>query len=124
MRLVRFGPIGRERPGLLQNDQVVDLVSIFPDIPDIGERFFRDGWLAKIGSVSSAEAVAFERLGCPIRKPGKIICLGKNYREHAEEGGFDVPEKPLLFAKATNTLNGPTDPILLPRSSGQIDWEV
>jgi 2-keto-4-pentenoate hydratase/2-oxohepta-3-ene-1,7-dioic acid hydratase in catechol pathway len=50
--------------------------------------------------------------------------LGKNYREHAREGGFDLPEKPLLFAKAPNTLNGPTDPILLPRSCGQIDWEV
>lgn len=124
MRLVRFGPIGRERPGLVQNDKVVDLGSVFPDIPDIGERFFRDGWLAKISSISAAEAVPFERLGCPVRKPGKIICLGKNYREHAEEGGFDVPETPLLFAKATNTLNGPNDPILLPRSSGQIDWEV
>ena len=124
MRLVRFGPVGRERPGLLLKDRVVDLVSIFPDIPDIGETFFRDGWLKKVSSVSTGDTTSYERLGCPIQKPSKIICLGKNYREHAQEGGFDLPEKPLLFAKAPNTLNGPRDPILLPRSSGQVDWEV
>jgi 2-keto-4-pentenoate hydratase/2-oxohepta-3-ene-1,7-dioic acid hydratase in catechol pathway len=124
MRLVRFGPAGRERPGLLQKDQFVDLTSVFPDIPDIGETFFRDGWLEKVGNVSVGSGTSTERLGCPIQRPGKIICLGKNYREHAREGGFDLPEKPLLFAKAPNTLNGPTDPILLPRSCGQIDWEV
>ena len=124
MRLVRFGPAGSERPGLLQQEQVVDLTSVFADIPDIGERFFRDGWLEKVRSVSAGESAPPERLGCPIHKPGKIICLGKNYLEHAREGGFDLPEKPLLFCKAPNTLTGPTDPILLPRSSGQIDWEV
>jgi 2-keto-4-pentenoate hydratase/2-oxohepta-3-ene-1,7-dioic acid hydratase in catechol pathway len=124
MRLVRFGKAGRERPGLLQKDQVVDLTSVFPDIPDIGETFFRDGWLEKVGNISAGSGAPIERLGPPIQRPGKIICLGKNYREHAREGGFDLPEKPLLFAKAPNTLNGPTDPILLPRSCGQIDWEV
>lgn len=124
MRLVRFGSSGRERPGLLLEDRVVDLTSIFPDIPDIGEAFFRNGWLPKVGNASAGGGVPFERLGCPVHRPGKIICLGKNYREHAREGGFDLPEKPLLFAKTPNTLNGPADPILLPRSCGQIDWEV
>ena len=124
MRLVRFGPAGKERPGLLQQEQVVDLTSMFADIPDIGERFFRDGWLEKVRSVSAGASAPAERLGCPIHRPGKIICLGKNYLEHAREGGFDLPEKPLLFCKAPNALNGPSDPILLPRSSGQIDWEV
>lgn len=124
MRLVRFGPAGKERPGLLQGDQVVDLTSIFPDIPDIGESFFRDGWLEKVSSVSKSTAVACERLGCPIRKPGKLICLGINYREHSREGGFKQPENPLLFAKLPSALTGPRDPILLPRGSGQIDWEV
>ncbi len=124
MRLVRFGPVGRERPGLLLKDRVADLVSIFPDIPDIGETFFRDGWLEKVGSVSAGDTLPYERLGCPIRKPSKIICLGINYQEHTREGGFDQPEKPLLFAKSPNALNGPRDPILLPRSSGQVDWEV
>ena len=124
MRWVRFGPAGREKPGLLQQDRVVDLVSIFPDIPDVGETFFRDGWLQKVRGISVGEGAPAERLGCPIHKPGKIICLGKNYLEHAREGGFELPEKPLLFCKAPNALNGPADPILLPQSSGQIDWEV
>ena len=124
MRLVRFGPAGEERPGLLQQDRVVDLRSVFADIPDIGESFFRDGWLAKVSSAADNDGVSYERLGCPICKPGKIICLGKNYLEHAKEGGFDLPEKPLLFAKAPTTLNGPADPILLPRSCSQVDWEV
>ncbi|MBW2179599.1 MAG: fumarylacetoacetate hydrolase family protein, partial [Deltaproteobacteria bacterium] len=56
--------------------------------------------------------------------PSKIICLGKNYVEHAKEGGMDVPEKPLLFCKTPNTLCGPHDPIVLPTGSGQVDWEV
>ncbi len=124
MRLVQFGPAGEERPGLLKHDRVVDLRSVFADIPDIGESFFRDGWLAKVSSAAGSEGVPYQRLGCPICKPGKIICLGKNYLEHAKEGGFDLPEKPLLFAKAPTTLNGPTDPILLPRSCSQVDWEV
>jgi 2-keto-4-pentenoate hydratase/2-oxohepta-3-ene-1,7-dioic acid hydratase in catechol pathway len=63
-------------------------------------------------------------LGCPIQHPSKIICLGKNYAEHAKEGGFDQPERPLLFCKGPNALNGPYDPILLPHGSGNIDWEV
>jgi 2-keto-4-pentenoate hydratase/2-oxohepta-3-ene-1,7-dioic acid hydratase in catechol pathway len=64
------------------------------------------------------------RIGCPINRTSKIICLGKNYSEHAKEGGFNQPEKPLLFSKTPNTLNGPFDPIILPRSSKQVDWEV
>ena len=64
------------------------------------------------------------RLGPPVARPPKIICLGKNYPEHAREGGFDMPKAPLLFSKTPNALNGPFDPVLLPRSSDQIDWEV
>ena len=60
----------------------------------------------------------------PICRPSKIICLGINYADHTKEGGFEKPDKPQLFCKSSNTLNGPYDPILLPRSCGQIDWEV
>jgi 2-keto-4-pentenoate hydratase/2-oxohepta-3-ene-1,7-dioic acid hydratase in catechol pathway len=124
MRLVRFGPKGSEKPGLLRDDGVVDLRRIFPDIPDIGEAFFRGNWPRKIGSVSQTDRKLDERLGCPIKQPSKIICLGRNYAEHAKEGGSEKPEKPLLFGKSPNALNGPYDPILLPKSCGQIDWEV
>jgi 2-keto-4-pentenoate hydratase/2-oxohepta-3-ene-1,7-dioic acid hydratase in catechol pathway len=64
------------------------------------------------------------RLGPPLARPSKIICLGKNYAEHAREGGFETPPAPLLFCKSPNALNGPNDPVLLPQSSGQVDWEV
>ena len=64
------------------------------------------------------------RIGCPIHKPSKIICLGKNYRAHAMETGMDVPERPLLFSKSHNALTGPFDPILMPESSSKVDWEV
>ena len=124
MRLVRFGEKDHEKPGLLQNDHVVDLRSIFPDIPDIGYTFFRDGWLEKVRDVGETGEKWNGRLGNPVHNPSKIICLGKNYAEHAQEGGFDTPDTPILFAKTPNTLNGPFDPVILPQSSRQVDWEV
>jgi 2-keto-4-pentenoate hydratase/2-oxohepta-3-ene-1,7-dioic acid hydratase in catechol pathway len=124
MRLVRFGEKDHEKPGLLQNDHVVDLRSLFPDIPDIGYTFFRDGWPEKVRDVGETGEKWNGRLGSPVHNPSKIICLGKNYAEHAQEGGFDKPEQPILFAKTPNTLNGPYDPVILPQSSVQVDWEV
>ncbi len=124
MRLIRFGPPGMERPGLLKADGIVDLRSVYADIPDIGEQFFEEGWLDKLTG-ADLEAKPMEvRYGPPVCRPQKIICLGKNYEEHAKEGGFDLPEAPLLFCKTPNALNGPHDPILLPKSSDQVDWEV
>jgi 2,4-diketo-3-deoxy-L-fuconate hydrolase len=124
MRLIRYGVPGHERPGIWSEDGIVDLRAIFPTIPDIGEAFFAEGWLEKAGSVNAAPQKMDVRLGPPVARPSKIICLGKNYPEHAREGGFDMPEAPLLFCKTPNALNGPFDPVLLPRSSDQIDWEV
>lgn len=124
MRLIRFGNRGQEKPGLWKEGAIVDLREIFPDIPDIGEPFFRGGWLEKVATIADAGQKMDVRIAPPIHAPSKIICLGKNYVEHAKEGGFDQPQRPLLFCKTANTLNGPFDPIILPRSSGQVDWEV
>jgi 2-keto-4-pentenoate hydratase/2-oxohepta-3-ene-1,7-dioic acid hydratase in catechol pathway len=125
MKLIRFGAKGEESPGLLNsNNTVVDLKRLFPEIPDIGEEFFRNGWLDKVSSVDDPGQQMDVRIGCPVCRPSKIICLGKNYAEHAREGGFDSPGKPLIFCKSPNTLNGPFDHVLLPQSSGQVDWEV
>ena len=124
MRLVRFGNPGDERPGLLQDDGIVDLRALFPEIPDIGERFFADDWLERLAGLNAAGRRMEVRLGPPVARPGKIICLGKNYAEHAKEGGFEMPSAPLLFCKTGNALNGPFDPVQMPRSAGQIDWEV
>ncbi len=124
MRLIRFGAVGREKPGLWQDGKIVDLRAIFPEIPDIGERFFKDGWLQRIEEVEDPGKKMDVRLGCPLCRPSKIICLGLNYLDHKEESGFEKPQKPLLFCKTPNALAGPFDPILLPRSCDQIDWEV
>jgi 2,4-diketo-3-deoxy-L-fuconate hydrolase len=124
MKLVRFGEKGKEKPGLYKDGNVVDLRKLLPEIPDIGERFFRENWLEKIAGVEEPGQKIKDRIGCPIHKPSKIICLGKNYAEHAKEGGFENPDRPLIFCKTLNTLNGPFDPITLPKSSGKIDWEV
>jgi 2,4-diketo-3-deoxy-L-fuconate hydrolase len=124
MNIIRFGPKGEEKPGLLKKDRIVNLRRIFPDIPDIGESFFRAGWLKKISTISDPGEKLDVRQGCPVHRPSKIICLGINYMEHKTESGLDVPTRPLLFCKTPNTQNGPFDPIVLPRGSGKIDWEV
>lgn len=135
MKLVRFGQKGSEQPGIYQDGMVFNLSAIMPEIPDIGEYFFRHGWFEKIKKIhqedstlacfrSCAVPESQIRLGPPIHKPSKIICIGKNYLDHAQEGGFDVPKQPLLFCKSQNTINGPFDPIQLPSSSHMIDWEV
>lgn len=124
MRLIRFGPAGQEKPGLWQADRVVDLRAIFPEIPDISERFFKDGWLQRIQQIEDPGQEMDVRLGCPLCRPSKIICLGLNYLDHNEESGFEKPQRPILFSKTPNALTGPFDPIMLPQSCDQIDWEV
>ncbi len=124
MRLIRFGPRGEERPGLWREGRIVDLRGSFPDMPDIGRRFFEEGWLDRAAQCRDSGVPMEVRLGPPVARPQKLICLGKNYEEHAREGGFKTPEAPLLFCKTANALNGPFDPVIMPRSSGQIDWEV
>jgi 2-keto-4-pentenoate hydratase/2-oxohepta-3-ene-1,7-dioic acid hydratase in catechol pathway len=106
MRLIRFGEKGQEKPGLFKDGRIVNLQAHFPNIPDIGQSFFQDGWLEKIAEIDDPGQEMTIRLGAPIAAPSKIICLGKNYMEHAKEGGFDVPKQPLLFCKTVNTVNG------------------
>jgi 2-keto-4-pentenoate hydratase/2-oxohepta-3-ene-1,7-dioic acid hydratase in catechol pathway len=124
MRLIRFGEPGAEVPGLWQDGRIIALREHFPEIPDVDQTFFREGWLERIRGIATEGRAIDVRLGPPIARPSKLICLGKNYVEHAREGHFEPPDKPLLFAKAPSALNGPNDPVVLPRSCGQVDWEV
>jgi 2,4-didehydro-3-deoxy-L-rhamnonate hydrolase len=124
MKLIRYGQKGKAKPGLWKDGKIIDLREIFPQIPDINETFFREGWLEKVAGVKKSGQKIEARIASPIQRPSKIICLGKNYAEHAKEGGFENPEKPLIFCKTQNALSGPYDPIILPRSSDQVDWEV
>ncbi len=124
MKLIRFGQKGKAKPGLWKNGKIVDLEKFFPNIPDICEEFFQEGWLDQVARITDPGQTMNVRIACPVHRPSKIVCLGKNYLEHAKEGGFETPDKPLIFCKTPNALNGPFDPIILPKSSGQVDWEV
>jgi len=124
MKLIRMIRNGDTKPGLWKDGLILDLKTIYPSIPDIGETFFKEGWLEKLSRVDDPGHALNVRLTSPVIRPSKIICLGKNYAEHVKEGGFDNPDKPLLFCKAPSALSGPFDPIVLPKSSGQVDWEV
>jgi len=124
LRLIRFGKSGEERPGLMKDGKIIDLMEFFPDIPDIGPAFFEAGWPEKLQGLNHPGTELKARLGCPVHSTTKIICLGKNYAEHAREGNMATPETPLIFCKTPNTLNGPEDPVPMPKESGKIDWEV
>ena len=128
MRLIRFGEPGRERPGVLLSDGRRVDASAFGE--DWDERFLGgDGlarlerWLAADGA--GAPTVADDvRLGPPIARPGKIVCIGLNFRDHAAETGAALPKEPVVFLKATSALAGPDDDVVIPRGSAKTDWEV
>jgi 2,4-didehydro-3-deoxy-L-rhamnonate hydrolase len=128
MKLIRFGDPGNEKPGVLLNDgSRIDSSAI---ASDYDEAFFGDGGIKKLGAwleknTSSAPRVSpSTRLGPPIRRPSKIVCIGLNYRDHAKETGAEPPKEPVLFFKATTSLVGPNDPLVMPRNSSKVDWEV
>ncbi len=128
MKLIRFGPIGFELPGVeLEDGRRLDVSSRFEDY---SSHFFSTNGLRRLGEWAQAE---FEgapivpdsvRLGCPIARPGKIVCIGLNYSDHARETGAKIPGEPVLFFKATSAIVGPNDDLVLPKGSLATDWEV
>ena len=128
MKLIRFGPAGAERPGVqLPDGRRID-ASGFGE--DYDEAFFgSDGlerlalWVAREGT-RAPEVGADVRLGPPIVRPSKIICVGLNYRDHAKESGMAVPAEPVIFFKSTTALVGPNDDVIIPKGSTKTDWEV
>ncbi len=125
MKLLRFGPAGRERPGLLDANGVIrDLGAVIGDLDPT--TLTADGLavLRDLDPTTLPAVPADVRLGPCVAKPGKFICIGLNYADHAAESGLPIPDEPVVFMKATSALSGPTDPILKPRGSTQLDWEV
>ena len=120
MKLVRYGPAGREKPGLIDGEgRIRDLSRHDVDIDPAS--------LARLAALDPAGLPAVEgnpRLGVPVAHIGKLVCVGLNYADHAAEGGHPIPEEPILFLKSTTALNGPNDPVMLPRESKRVDWEV
>lgn len=124
MKLVRYGKMGFEQPGVLDRDgNVRSLASIIADFnPDAIEEISRTPpeWSVDDLPVCDADI----RLGAPLSKPGKIVCIGLNYRAHAIEAGMAIPTEPVIFLKAPSSLSGPYDPVVLPSCSSKCDWEV
>ena len=125
MKLVRFGPKGRERPG------VVDAAGVIRDIstltPDIDGRALAGDLVAKLAAADVAALPAVDtgvRLAEPVGGVGKFICVGLNYSDHARESGMTPPEEPILFMKATSAVCGPDDATVMPRAATKVDWEV
>lgn len=126
MKLIRFGEAGKEKPGVeLENGKRIDVSEA---VSDFDEDFFANDGIEKLINwlrVNSANAPGAQgRLGCPVKRPGKLICIGLNYRKHAEESGMALPSEPVVFFKATSAIVGPFDDIVIPRNSTKTDWEV
>lgn len=128
MRLIRCGAMGQERPGLLLADGTRVDASGFGS--DYDQAFFGgDGlerlrqWLAREGLAAPRFAPSL-RLGPPISRPSKIVCIGLNFRDHAEETHARTPKEPVIFFKATTALAGPCDPVVIPKNATKLDWEV
>lgn len=120
MKFVRYGPKGEEKPGFIDaTGQLRDLSGVVPDLG--GEVLAR---LADLPTDNCPPVPGDPRLGVPVTGVGKFICIGLNYSDHAAETGMEPPPEPIVFMKATSALNGPDDPILLPRGSTKSDWEV
>lgn len=127
MKLIRVGKPGEEKPGVLQEDGTRVDVSAFGE--DFGETFFGTNGPARLAQwLETQETLptlaADERLGPPCTRPSKLICIGLNYKKHAEEGGMELPPEPVIFFKATSAIVGPDDNVIIPRNSEKTDWEV
>ena len=123
MKLLRYGPPGQERPGLMDGSgQIRDLSG---HIPDLAGSVLTDlDRLKAIDPATLPPVSGTPRLGACVAGTGKFICIGLNYADHAAESGAKVPPEPIIFMKATSAICGPNDPILIPRTSEKTDWEV
>ena len=128
MKLIRFGNVGHEKPGiLLKNGKKID-VSAFGE--DFDENFFGTEGIKRLhlwlinNEINCPTVVDESRLGSPMVRPSKIVCIGLNYARHAAETGVNIPKEPVLFFKSTSALVGPNDDLILPKGSKKTDWEV
>ncbi len=127
MKLIRFGEIGKEKPGVHINGVNYN-VSTF--VNDYDESFFANNGLQYLKQLieqqkSTLPVISTDtRLGCPVSKPSKIVCIGLNYAKHAKETNAAIPKEPIIFLKSTTAVVGPNDNIIIPKDSVKTDWEV
>ena len=128
MKLIRFGEKNKEKPGIqLDDDRRIDVSSF---IDDYDENFFYKIGIKKLRSWLNKNKEKCPiidnniRIGPPISRPSKIVCVGLNYAKHAAESGMKIPDEPVLFFKSSSAITGPYDPIIIPKNSSKTDWEV
>ena len=125
MKLLRHGPVGAEKPGIVDAEgRVRDLIGV---VDDIAAEVLTPEGLARIASVDPMTlplVAADARIGPCVGRVGKFLCIGLNYADHAAETGAPIPKEPILFMKATSAICGPNDDVLIPRGSEKTDWEV
>ena len=127
MKLIRFGEVNKEKPGIILNDEYYDASSFGEDY---NEHFFESNGLDRLrGYLQSNEGQLQKiskdtRLGSPVARPSKIICIGLNYADHAKEAKATIPAEPIIFFKSTTALSGPNDTVIIPKNSKKTDWEV
>jgi len=127
MKLIRYGELNREKTGVVIDDMMYDTSSFGEDY---NEHFFETRGLKRLQQFVELNKKTLERipdgvrLGSPIARPSKIVCIGLNYADHAKETGAQIPPEPVIFLKSTTALCGPFDDIVIPRSSKKTDWEV
>lgn len=125
MKLIRFGMPGEEKPGVIINENYFDVSSF---IKDYDEQFFEDDGLNYLneitGDATLPQVEKSIRIGSPVARPSKIICIGLNYSDHAAESKMQLPAEPVIFFKSTTALCGPNDNLIIPRNSTKTDWEV
>jgi 2-keto-4-pentenoate hydratase/2-oxohepta-3-ene-1,7-dioic acid hydratase in catechol pathway len=125
MRLVRYGPQGAEKPGLIDRQGV--LRDLSGEIADIDGGVLQPAALAHLASLDPAHLPKVPdrpRFGPPVARVGKVVAIGLNYADHAAEAGMAVPKEPIVFMKATSSIGGPDDAVVIPRGSQKSDWEV
>ena len=127
MKLIRYGNAGNEKPGVIDGENNRRDASHF--FKDWNREFFQNDGLEKLKealeNISSFPLVdEQERWAAPVARPGKVICIGLNYSDHATESGMAIPAEPIVFQKGANTVVGPYDHIIIPRKSKKTDWEV
>ena len=127
MKLIRHGALNKEKPGIVIDDTHYD-VSSFGE--DYNEQFFETNGLERlekyiaVNKSSLKKLPADTRIGSPVARPSKIVCIGLNYADHAKETGAAIPSEPVIFMKSTTALIGPYDDVVIPKNSKKTDWEV
>ena len=125
MKLLRYGQVGQEKPGLMdEDDNIRDLSA---HVGDISGDVLRPEGLEKIAALNVSDLPVVDgspRFGACVGDIGKFMCIGLNYTDHAAESGMPVPDEPILFAKFNSAISGPNDDVIMPRGSTKLDWEV